>query len=182
MPNHLISVCICVVTDGSCSAHWLFVYLFISISLCSRWCRRKWNIYIRHRYLLSHGLICVDPRSKGLLMTRVKTIFFTILFDVFWHHTHTFNGPFSGTTRVSWYQKGKTNLDFTGARDSEWQWHQLGRMQVCTSLQTDNHASTPPLSFLQAGCPSCRPTNSVKALKAQALKAHTHHHTHMFIV
>jgi len=38
-------------------------------------------------------------------------------------------------------------------------------MQVCTSLQTDNHASTPPLSFLQAGCPSCRPTTSVKALK-----------------
>jgi len=41
-------------------------------------------------------------------------------------------------------------------------------MQVCTSLQTDNHASTSPLSFLQAGCPSCRPTNSVKALKAFA--------------
>jgi len=39
-------------------------------------------------------------------------------------------------------------------------------MQVCTLLQTDNHASTSPLSFLQAGCPSCRPTNSVKALKA----------------
>jgi len=35
-------------------------------------------------------------------------------------------------------------------RDSEWQWHQLGCMQLCTSLQTDNHASTPPLSFLQA--------------------------------
>jgi len=31
----------------------------------------------------------------------------------------------SGTTQVSRYQKGKTNLDFTGARDSEWQWHQL---------------------------------------------------------
>jgi len=41
-------------------------------------------------------------------------------------------------------------------------------MQVCISLQADNHASTPPLSFLQAGCPSCRPTNSVKALKAKA--------------
>ena len=67
---------------------------------------------------------------------------------------------------MSRYQKGKTNLDFTEARDSEWQWHQLGRMQVCTSLQTDNHASTPPLVFLQAGCPSCRPTNNVKALKA----------------
>jgi len=81
-------------------------------------------------------------------------------------HKHPFNGPFSGTTRVSRYQKGKTNLDFTEARDSEWQWHQLGHMQVCTLLQTDNHTSTPPLSVLQAGCPSCRPTNSIKALKA----------------
>jgi len=62
-------------------------------------------------------------------------------------HTHPFNGPFSGTTRVSRYQKGKTNLNFAEARDSEWQWHQLGHMLVCTSLQTDNHASTPPLSF-----------------------------------
>jgi len=67
---------------------------------------------------------------------------------------------------VSQYQKGETNLDFTEARYSEWQWHQLGHMQICTSLQTDSHASTPPLSFLQAGCPSCRPTNNVKALKA----------------
>ena len=57
-------------------------------------------------------------------------------------HTHPFNGPFSRTTWVSWYQKGKTNLDFTEARDSKWQWHQLSHMQVCTSLQTDNHAST----------------------------------------
>jgi len=80
--------------------------------------------------------------------------------------THPFNGHLPGTTRVSRYQKGKTNLDFTGARDSESQWHQLGRVQVCTSLQTDNHASTPPLSFLQTGCPSCRSTNCLKALKA----------------
>jgi len=81
--------------------------------------------------------------------------------------THTRLTAFSGTTRESRYQKGKTNLHFTGARDSVWQWHQLGHMQVCTSLQTDNHASTPPLSFLQAGCPSCHPSNSVKALKAR---------------
>ena len=32
-----------------------------------------------------------------------------------------FNGLFSRTTWVSRYQKGKNNLDFTGARDSEWQ-------------------------------------------------------------
>ena len=84
-----------------------------------------------------------------------------------YNHLQPFNGLFSRTTWVSRYQKGKTNLDFTGARDSEWQWHQLGHMQVRTSLQTDNHASTPLLCFLQAGCPSCHPTNSVKALKAQ---------------
>ena len=81
-------------------------------------------------------------------------------------HTYPFNGFMSGTTWVSRYQKGKTTLDFTGARDSEWQWHQLGHMQVCISLQTDNYASTPPLSFLEAGCPSCHPTNNFKALKA----------------
>jgi len=43
-----------------------------------------------------------------------------------------------------------------------WQCHQLDHMQIiCTSLQTDNHTSTEYLNtqFLQAGCPSCRPTN-----------------------
>jgi len=89
-------------------------------------------------------------------------------------HTQPFNGPLSGTTRVGRYQKGKTSLDFTEARYSEWQWHQLGHMQVCTLLQTDNHASTPPLSFLQAGCPSCRPTNSIEALKGmRAIKLYS---------
>ena len=82
-------------------------------------------------------------------------------------HTHPFNGPLSKTTRVSWYQKGKTNLDFTEAIDSEWQRHQLGR--VCISLQRDNRANTPPLSFLQAGCPSCHAINSIKALKASII-------------
>ena len=59
----------------------------------------------------------------------------------FFGEKHTYNGPFTGTTQVSRYQKGKTDLDFTETTDSEWQWHQLGHMQVCTSLQTNNHAS-----------------------------------------
>jgi len=69
--------------------------------------------------------------------------------------------------------------DAAGLTDKErreqekWQWHQLGHMQVCTSFQTDNHTSTPPFSFLQAGCPSCRPTNSVKALKALSRRKRT---------
>jgi len=63
----------------------------------------------------------------------------------------------SRTTLVSQYQKRKTNLDFTEARDSKWQWHQLGHMQVSTSLQTDNHASTPPLSFFTDWMPFLLP-------------------------
>jgi len=72
-------------------------------------------------------------------------------------HIHPFNGPFSGTTQVSRYQKGKTNLDFTEARDSKWQWHQLGHTQVCISLQTDDHASIPPLSFFTGRMPFLPP-------------------------
>jgi len=58
---------------------------------------------------------------------------------------------------VSRYKKGKTNLDFTEARDSEWQWHQLGHMQVCTSLQTDNHVNTSPLKFFTGRMPFLPP-------------------------
>jgi len=58
---------------------------------------------------------------------------------------------------VSRYQKGKTNLDFNEARVSEWQWHQLGHKQVCTLLQTDNHASTPPLKFFTGRMPFLPP-------------------------
>jgi len=57
----------------------------------------------------------------------------------FLQYTHThLTALFPGSTQVSQYQKAKTNLDFSGARDIEWQWHQLGRMQACTLLQIDN--------------------------------------------
>ena len=86
--------------------------------------------------------------------------------------THPFNDPFSGTTQVSRYQKGKTNLDFTEVRDSEWQWHQLGYMQVCISLQTDNHASTPPLSFYRPDAlPAAQPTVSKHCILCYSLIA-----------
>ena len=71
-------------------------------------------------------------------------------------HTHT--------TVLRSHQKGKTNLDFL-EQEIERQWHQLGHMQSCTLSQTHKHATIPSLSFLQAGCPSCCPTNSIKALK-----------------
>ena len=94
-------------------------------------------------------------------------------------HTHPFNGPFSGTTQVSQYQKGKSNLDFTEARDSEWQWHQLGHMRVCISIQTDNHASTTQRKVFcrPDALPAAQPTASKhwrqKALKAKQQKGTT---------
>jgi len=43
---------------------------------------------------------------------------------------------------VSRHQKGKTNLDLL-EQDSEWQWHQLGHMQICTLTQTHNQLTMP---------------------------------------
>ena len=43
-------------------------------------------------------------------------------------------------------------------------------LPICKSapcLRQKIRVSTPPLSLLQSGCPSCHPTDSVKALKAQ---------------
>jgi len=42
-------------------------------------------------------------------------------------------------------------------------------MQVCTSSQITTPTSHHSV-FLQAGCPSFRPTNSVKALKAKSIE------------
>jgi len=67
----------------------------------------------------------------------------------------------SRTTQVS---RRQNQSGFTGARDSELQWYQLGHMQICTSPHTHIHTSIPPLSFLHARCSSCCPTNNVKGL------------------
>ena len=84
--------------------------------------------------------------------------------------THPFNGSFSRTTRVSRYQKGKTNLDFTEARGSEWQWHQWGHVQVCISLQTDNHASTPPLIVFTGRMPFLPPKQQRQSTEDKSRK------------
>jgi len=68
---------------------------------------------------------------------------------------------------VSQYQKGKTNLDFTEARDSEWQWHQLGHMQV----QTENHASSPPLSFFTGWMPFLSPNQQRQSTEGKQTTA-----------
>ena len=115
---------------------------------------------------------CVRPRHLNtqpanqtastipLLSLLVKTVKKPILAVRHTHththtHTHLLNGPLFRTTRVGQYQKSKTNLDFNGTR--------------CKSAPRSRQVTTPEPHhsvFLQAGCPSCCPTNSVKALKA----------------
>ena len=74
-----------------------------------------WDVTVPDTYAESHiGSTATKP---GAAAHKTAQITHT--------HTHPFNGPFSGSTQVSRYQKGKTNLDFTEARDSEWQWKAL---------------------------------------------------------
>ena len=75
-------------------------------------------------------------------------------------HTHLFNSPFSGATRVSRYQKGKTNLDFTEetVRGSGISW------DICKPASRSRQITMPAPHH--SVCPSCHQTNSVKAPKA----------------
>ena len=74
-------------------------------------------------------------------------------------HTHPSNCPLSGTTRVSRYQKGKTNLDFAEARDSEWQWHQLGK-SAPSSRQITTPAPHHSGFYRPDALPAAQPTAS----------------------
>jgi len=152
------------VLDFSNSPSWMALKFYCGYRLQSTWLsdpRNCWSLWVlrtfynnnnsnnnrfvyRHKVVTSEAL--VGPTNEKPVLRLPLEISQTNRHKLPLH-THRFNGPFSGTTRVGRYQKGKTNLDFTEARDIEWQWHQLGPMQVCTSLQTDNLANTPLLSL-----------------------------------
>jgi len=81
-------------------------------------------------------------------------------------HTHPFNGPLSGTTRVSRYQNGKPiwillKQETVSGSGISWAISKSGPRSSQITMPVPHHSV-----FLQAGCPSCRPTNSAKALKA----------------
>jgi len=83
-------------------------------------------------------------------------------------HTHLFNGFFSGTTQVSWYQKSKNQSGFYwNKREERVSGSGIG-CTICKSAPcspSDNHTSTPPLSFYRPDALSAaQPTASVPAL------------------
>ena len=119
-------------------AHFLApVINWMSGSICSNRSRVSNRSWVSYR---SRGLKLFTQRSQGLLLEDIWYLSEITMTTINYTHTHPFNGPLSGTTQVSRYQKGKTNLDFTEATDSEWQWNLLGHMQVCISLQTTTPA------------------------------------------
>jgi len=89
-------------------------------------------------------------QTKFLLESYLITVQCDCLFASYEHNhllLHPLNGLFSRTTWISWHQKGKLSWILMKQEMMGWQWHQLDHMQIiCTSLQTDNHASTSPLS------------------------------------
>ena len=80
-------------------------------------------------------------------------------------HTHTHSrltAFFSRTTWVGQYQKDKPFWILLKQEMMEWQWHQPDQMQIiCTSLKTENHASTSSPSFYGPDAlPVAQPTAS----------------------
>ena len=118
---------------------------------------------------LMPSYLTATPRSYSSTVISVLTFQLTSLFfvhdcDYQNQHTHTcpFNSPLSGTTQVSRYQTGKTTLDFTVARDSEWQWHQLGH--ICKSAPRSRQITMPEphhsVFYRPDALPAAQPTVS----------------------
>jgi len=76
--------------------------------------RQNAHLYMCHLFL--NLTVKTALKSIGFWWSYIEKQVGSFSFSPFWY-------------RVSRYQKGKTNLDFTEARDSEWQWHQLCHMQ-----------------------------------------------------
>ena len=81
------------------------------------------NLTVNTEIIITNNFPINNTPSKIYPPTKLR---YTVTAVYIIKNTHQFNGHLSWTTRVSRYQKGKTNLDFTEARDSEWQWNQLG--------------------------------------------------------
>ena len=85
--------------------------------------------------------------ARVLCVLAVATRLLLLLLLLLLLFLHPFNGLFSTTTWVSWYQKGKTILDLNEARVVHGASDQDRVQTVCTSLQTDNHTNTSSLNF-----------------------------------
>ena len=125
---------------GVCWGHLLGVNLSVTVALC-------------HTYV---NLSTICELFTYLQHTHTHT--HTTILLLFWN--------MSGTTRVSSYQKGKTRKVKTNPDFLEQEI--VSGSGICWAIcksaphprQPRQHPTT---QLLQAGCPSCHPTNSIKA-------------------
>ena len=147
----------------------------------------QWDLIVNKIHIGCSGscVICNDitalyPRQPGWFSTRKRHSLtnprsLRVLYNIFNYfvsltvpatvhthtHTHLLFTALWILSGITGWAGTRTNLDFTEARDSEWQWHQLGHMQIYTLPQTDSHASTPPPSFYRPhALPAAQPTAS----------------------
>ena len=118
-----------------------------------------------HKYL--------ECLTRQLLLLPMLPLLFVLClchsFHQHYWHTHLFNGPFPGLPRWAGTRKVKPiwillKQETVSGSGISW--------DICKSAPRSRQITTPTPHhsvFLHAGCPSCRPTNSVKALKAPAL-------------
>ena len=106
---------------------------------------------------------------EKILQNIVRQVILILLLLLLVLLLHPFNGLFSMSAWVSWYQKGKTNLALNEARDDGvlgWQWHQLDHMQkICTSLQTDNHTNISSLNFYRPDVQQCQSADGLPVMR-----------------
>ena len=131
-------------------------------SFC-RWCYGNQLILGANKYtwLIPLRSLCNQFKTNWNIAIPMHTL--TALMILIHRVLRPFNGLFSSTSLVSRHQKCKLFWILMKQEMMGWQWHQLDPQIIGTSLQTDNHATTSPLSFLQVGCPSSCHTNSIKA-------------------
>ena len=107
------------------------------------------------------------PCDDVLLLWTVWGKLFSVQFQISWQHTHPFNGPFSGLPR--WASTRKVKLIWILLKQETVSGSGISSA-ICKSATRSWQIITPAPHhsvFLQARCPSCHPTNSVKALKAK---------------
>ena len=139
------------------------IYEFESYIFCN-------SSFLAHRSHLQLGLDV--PKSCFMLLPPVQCATSVSFLDTI-HTQRTVLQPswiLSGTNRVSWYQKGKTRKGKTNLDLLEQETVSCSGISwaICKSARRPRHITTPESYhsvFFQPGCPSCRPTNSVKALK-----------------
>jgi len=136
-----------------------------SVVLVAEMLRRQLDVY-SDTYLLLHwqdNWTLLDGGRKPALLAWILLLLLFVSITHTHTHTHlTAHCPglprWAGTRKVKpiWILLKQETVNGSGI---SW--------AMCKSAphSRHNHASTAPLSFLQAECPSCHPTNSVKALK-----------------